>query len=132
MKFAFIHAEKAKLPATRLCAALDVSRSGYYAWTRRPPSQRAVADSKLIPVIRACHTQSRATYGSPRIHKDLQALDYRVSRKRVARLMRREGLRALRDAIVQQPSRNTRSPSHRTSSRETSTPMDPIGSGSLI
>jgi putative transposase len=94
VKFAFIHAEKAKLPAARLCAVLDVSRSGYYAWSRRPPSPRAVADAKLVPVIRACHAQSRATYGSPRIHKDLQALAYRISRKRVARLMRREGLSA--------------------------------------
>ena len=92
MKFAFIHAEGAKLPTGLLCRALKVSRSGFYAWTKRPPSRRDVEDSKLVPVIRACHAQSRATYGSPRVHKDLQALSYRVSRKRVARLMRREGL----------------------------------------
>jgi len=55
---------------------------------------RDVEDSRLVPVIRACYAQSRATYGSPRVHKDLQALSYRVSRKRVARLMRREGLSA--------------------------------------
>lgn len=92
MRFAFIRAEKARLPATKLCRALGVSRSGYYAWTRRPPSARALIDAKLVPVIRACHARSRATYGSPRIHQDLRALDHRVSRKRVARLMRREGL----------------------------------------
>jgi hypothetical protein len=50
--FAFIHAEKARLPVRRLCAALDVSRSGYYAWADRPPSRRAVSDAKLVPVIR--------------------------------------------------------------------------------
>jgi putative transposase len=94
VKFAFIHAEKAKLPVTRLCDALDVSPSGYYAWTQRPPSQRAVGDAKLVPVIRACHVRSRGTYGSPRIHQDLKALGHRVSRKRVARLMRREGVSA--------------------------------------
>ena len=93
MKFAFIHAERARLPTRRLCAALKVSRSGYYAWTRRPPSNRAVGDAKLIPVIRACYAKSRATYGSPRILRDLQALDYRVARKRVARLMREAGRR---------------------------------------
>ena len=71
-----------------------VSRSGFYAWNRRPPSKRDVADSRLVPVIRACHAQSRATYGSARVHKDLQALDYHVSRERVARLMRREALSA--------------------------------------
>jgi transposase InsO family protein len=92
VKFAFIHAEKAKLPVRRLCAVLDVSRSGYYAWSDRPPSQRAMSDAKLIPVIRACHARSRGTYGSPRIHQDLRALGQRVARKRVARLMRREGV----------------------------------------
>ena len=94
MKFAFIHAERARLATRRLCAALKVSRSGYYAWTRRPPSNRAVGDAKLIPVIRACYAKSRATYGSPRILRDLRALDYRIARKRVARLMRQEGLSA--------------------------------------
>lgn len=92
MRFAFIRAEKALLPTAKLCRALGVSRSGYYAWTRRPPSSRALVDAKLVPVIRASHARSRATYGSPRIHQDLRALDHRVSRKRVARLMRREGL----------------------------------------
>ena len=94
MKFAFIHAERARLPTRRLCTALGVSRSGYYAWTGRPPSSRAVGDAKLVPVIRACYAKSRATYGSPRILRDLRALDYRVARKRVARLMRQEGLSA--------------------------------------
>jgi putative transposase len=94
VKFAFIHTEKAKLPAARLCRALGVSRSGYYAWSQRPPSAHAVADSKLVPIIRACYAQSRATYGSPRVHRDLVALSHRVSRKRVARLMRKEGLSA--------------------------------------
>ena len=94
MKFAFIHAEKARLSTRRLCAALNVSRSGYYAWVGRPPSGRAVGDAKLIPVIRACYAKSRATYGSPRILRDLRALDYRIARKRVARLMRQEGLSA--------------------------------------
>jgi transposase InsO family protein len=94
VKFAFIQAEKARQPTAKLCRALGVSRSGYYAWSRRAPSARALADAKLVPVIRACHARSRATYGSPRIHQDLRALDYRISRKRVARLMRREGLSA--------------------------------------
>src|SRR5262249_15626667 len=92
VKFAFIQAEKARLPTALLCSTLGVSRSGYYAWASRPPSTRAVADAGLIPIIRASHAKSRSTYGSPRVHQDLQALAYRVSRKRVARLMRREGL----------------------------------------
>lgn len=94
MKFAFIQAEKAKLPVSRLCEVLKVSRSGFYAWSVRPPSQRAVADGRLVPLIRASHAQSRGTYGSPRVYQDLRALACRVSRKRVARLMRSEGLAA--------------------------------------
>lgn len=94
MKFAFIQVEKAKLPAAKLCRALGVSRSGYYAWSHRPPSAHAVKDAQLVPIIRASHAQSRATYGSPRVHRDLAALSHRVSRKRVARLMRTEGLSA--------------------------------------
>ena len=70
MRFAFIHAEGAKLPTSLACRALKVSRSGFYAWSKRPPSRHAVEDSKLVPVIRASHAQSRATYGSPRVHKD--------------------------------------------------------------
>ena len=96
MKFAFIQAEKAKLPVARLCEVLEVSRSGFYAWSVRPPSQRAVTDGKLVPLIRASHAQSRGTYGSPRVYEDLRALACRVSRKRVARLMRSEGLAARR------------------------------------
>jgi putative transposase len=96
MKFAFIRAEKAKLPTAKLCRALGVSRSGFYAWCQRPSSARAIADSKLVPLIRISHAQSRGTYGSPRVHQDLHALSHRVSRKRVARLMRTEGLAARR------------------------------------
>ena len=81
MKFAFIHAEGAKLLTGLLCRTLMVSRSGLYAWSKRPPSRRDVEDSKLVPVIRACHAQSRATYASPRVHEDLQALSYRERSK---------------------------------------------------
>lgn len=94
MRFAFIRAEKAKHPVSRLCGALGVSRSGYYAWCGRPPSRRALEDAQLVPLIRAFHVRSRGTYGSPRIHEDLQELHYRISRKRVARIMRAEGLLA--------------------------------------
>jgi len=96
VKFAFISAEKAKQPTSKLCRALGVSRSGYYAWSRRPPSARAVSDAKLVPLIRISHAQSRGTYGSPRVLRDLHALAHRVSCKRVARLMRQEGLAARR------------------------------------
>jgi hypothetical protein len=62
VEFAFIRAEKARLPTAKLCRALGVSRSGYYAWTRRPPSARALVDAKLVPAIRACHSSTRSAY----------------------------------------------------------------------
>ena len=67
-----------------LCRVLRVSWSGFYAWHRRRPSDRDDADRRLAVEIAAAHTESRRTYGSPRIHEELQAQGRRVSRKRVA------------------------------------------------
>ena len=89
----FIDAEKATHPITMLCRPVDVSRAGYYAWSRRPPSKRAQADAALTEEIRVIHTKSRQTYGVPRVQATLGAAGHRVSRKRVARLMRDAGLR---------------------------------------
>jgi transposase InsO family protein len=83
----FIDAEKAAYPITMLCRLVDVSRAGYYAWSQRGPSQRRQADAALAAAIRVIHTQSRQTYGVPRVHATLHAQGQRVSRKRVARLM---------------------------------------------
>jgi putative transposase len=76
-----------------LCRVLKVSRSGYYAWRDRPPSARAQADQRLTARIRQVHQASRGTYGSPRVQAELRAGGERCTRKRVARLMRRAGLR---------------------------------------
>jgi len=72
-----------------MCRVLDVSVSGYYAWCKREPSKRAIADEALQRRIVEIHDQSRQTYGVPRIHAELGADGVRVGRKRVARLMRR-------------------------------------------
>ena len=92
MKFALIDAEKAICPVTTACAALDVSRPGYYAWRRRPESPRAREDRRLAVKVRESFERGRTYYGSPRIYRDLKAEDERVSRKRVIRLMREQGL----------------------------------------
>ena len=94
VRFAFIQAEKASMSLTHLCQILDVSRSGFYAWQRRPASTHARRDQQLRVLIRASHEVSRGTYGSPRLHRDLQAQGHRVSRKRVIRLKQAEGLTA--------------------------------------
>lgn len=75
-----------------MCRLLGVSSSGYYAWSRRPRSPRAQSDQALLAQIRAIHERSRGTYGAPRVHAELLASGTRVSRKRVARLMREAGL----------------------------------------
>jgi len=75
-----------------LCRLLGVSRSGYYAWCRRPPSARAAADHVLGVRVRAIHARSRGTYGVPRIHAELRATGLACGRKRIARLLRIAGL----------------------------------------
>jgi len=75
-----------------MCRVLKVSRAGYYAWRERELSQRAAANIELVARIREIHRDSRGTYGSPRIHAHLACAGVRCSKKRVARLMRSNGI----------------------------------------
>lgn len=77
-----------------MCRVLQVSRSGYYAAQGRSPSTRAQRNGELRARIATIHQHSRATYGSPRIHQELRAQAELVSKGRVARLMRLDGLKA--------------------------------------
>lgn len=85
-------AYRAVYPIATMCRVLGVSPSGYYAWTKRPPSRRAASDGALTESIRAAHAASHGTYGAPRIQVDLADAGVGVSRKRIARLMRLAGL----------------------------------------
>ena len=86
-------AKKAKeLPVSVQCEMLGVSESGYWAWSRRPPSDRALYDAWLLERIRAIHGASKGRYGSPRVHAMLRRQGIRVGEKRVARVMRAAGL----------------------------------------
>jgi transposase InsO family protein len=96
MRYRFIQAEKAVYPVEVLCRVLEVARSGFYAWGRRPLGIRAQQNQGLVTQIRTCYQTARGRYGSPRIHQDLQARGIRVGRHRVARLMRLQGLRSIR------------------------------------
>ncbi len=91
-RFRFVEQEKERYPVRILCRALGVSPSGYYAWRSRGPSARALSDAALTAEIHRSHARSRGTYGVPRVHADLAEAGHHVSRKRVARLMRHEGL----------------------------------------
>jgi len=88
-----IDAEKASYSVSLLCRVLGVSRSGYYDWRDRLPSKRARENASLTEKIREIHVRSRGTYGYPRVHAELKALGIRCSRGRVARLMRKDGIR---------------------------------------
>jgi len=85
-------ANQATYSVATLCRVLGVSPSGYYAWRNRAPSRRKVADAELTVLIRKIHCSSRRTYGAPRVHAELSDQGFAVSRKRVARLMRSQGL----------------------------------------
>ncbi len=95
MKYGLVKSSCELGPASWLCSALSVSRSGYYEWRSRKPSERAKTDRRLLLEIRASYEESKRVYGSPRIVKDLRALGYTVSEKRVARLMRGAGITAV-------------------------------------
>jgi putative transposase len=91
--FQLVHAERALYPVAFSCRVLGVSRSGYYRWSGATVSMRARADEKLSAEVREIHGEHKGRYGSPRVHRELRARGCRVGRKRVARLMRQEGLR---------------------------------------
>ena len=85
-------AYRATFPLAVMCRVLGLSLSGYYDWVHRPPSARARRDAELKGRIVAIWIESGGIYGCPRIHAALLAEGERVSRKRVARLMRELGI----------------------------------------
>lgn len=93
--FGFIAAERAEYPVSLMCRVLGVSRQGYWSWSHRPPSQRALDDLRLLREIRRIHKESGSTYGSPRVHAQLRREGIRVGRKRVERLMASAGLQGV-------------------------------------
>lgn len=86
---------KTEHTVAQLCAALGVTRSGYHAWVNAMPSARQSADVALVRQIKANHIFHKQRYGAPRHHRELRRQGVRCSRKRVARLLRQEGLRGL-------------------------------------
>ena len=77
-----------------MCRVLEVSRSGYYRWLKRKPSQRAIDNQRLDAEIREIYDGSKGRYGSPKITRELRDRGRRVGKNRVARRMRQAGLRS--------------------------------------
>ena len=93
MKYQFIADHRDQYPIKLMCQVLEVARSGYYAWRKRPLSARKMADRLLLRQIKNIFAQSRETYGSQRIQVEFAEQGILCGRKRVARLMRTDGLR---------------------------------------
>ncbi len=96
MKYAFIRQHMKWFSVSRLCAALGVSRSGYYEWVDRPESRRALEDRQLLQSIRALHVRSREAYGAYKTWQVLRSRGIAGGRHRIARLRRQNGIEALR------------------------------------
>ncbi len=91
--YPFIEAERARRHNVhRACVLLEVSRAAFYQWVKHIPSGRTTKDRALTPRITEIHEESRGTYGAPRVHAVLRRDGVATSTKRVARLMRQEGL----------------------------------------
>jgi transposase InsO family protein len=130
MKYQFIAESQQEYPITTMCHVLEVSVSGYYAWCKRAPSLHSREDAHLAEKVKTAFQDNRCVYGSPRVHAELHAQGLHCARKRVARLMREQGLFAKR-------------PGHRTvttksepgaqrlpiCSSATSAPMSPTANG---
>jgi transposase InsO family protein len=91
--YGLIHAERENIPVARACRALGVSRSGYYKWLHREPSERSIDDVALAAEVKEVFHEHRGRYGAPRVRRALRRRGPRPSKKRVARVMRGLGLR---------------------------------------
>jgi transposase InsO family protein len=94
VRFQFIDDHRDEVAVTRMCKALNVSPSGYYAWRTRPVSAREMANRELVKKIETVYNDSYETYGSPRVYLELKVQGEACSENRVARLMRLRGLQA--------------------------------------
>lgn len=95
MRFRWIHQEREQFEVSIMCQVLQVSRSGYYAWVDRPPSEREQRQKEQIDAIRAVHEASFGTYGSPRIHAELAEKQIEVCVNTVAKLMKQAQIRSI-------------------------------------
>ncbi len=92
MKYIFVRDHRGAFPVDLLCRTLGVGSSGFYAWLKRPESPRSRENRRLLMEIKMVHQKSRKTYGSPRIHAELNETGHTCSKYRVARLMRQHGI----------------------------------------
>lgn len=95
MKFKWIQQHKDDFPIATMCQLLDVSRNGFYDWRNRPPSATAQRQATLAKHIQKVHDDSRQTYGSPRVHRALQAQGIDCCENTVARIMHKNKVKSI-------------------------------------
>lgn len=108
MRFEFMKAHSQEFLIEKMAEIFKVSRCGYYEFLNRKPSKRASDNEVLIEEIKNVHKDSRGTYGSPRVHAELKKRGKECSRKRVAKLMKKERIQAKmrkRWKVTTQPSK---------------------------
>lgn len=96
MRYGFIRTHEPQFSISRMCAVLVVSRSGYYAWRRRPVSRRAQANQRLLATMQHLHRETKERYGAVKLWRALRASGLICGRHRVARLRRLHGVLARR------------------------------------
>jgi len=107
VKYAVIARHQREFPVRLMCRVLAVSPAGFYASRTRPPSERTRVDQRLRLEIRTAHAASRRRYGAPKIHDELRARGIACGRKRIARLMRTDGLRSKRSQAFKVTTQST-------------------------
>lgn len=94
MKYKFIMEHRKEFRLGKMCEILEVSKSGYHNYVKEKVAQRRRENAFLLEQIRKVHSESRYIFGSPRVYKELLKQGFRCNRKRVARLMRVNGIRS--------------------------------------
>ena len=94
MKYAWIRECRDGFEVEAMCRMLEVSKSGYYAFLKRPVSARQIRRAELLCEIKNAHVESRRTYGSPRVFKELQAKGVKACENTIAKIMRQAEIRS--------------------------------------
>jgi transposase InsO family protein len=95
MKYRFIYESRGEFRLGKMCEVMEVSRSGYHKYLKSKISQRKLDNIRLEARIREIYKNKQGRYGSPRIHEELIWIGKKVNRKRIARIMRNNGIRAI-------------------------------------
>jgi putative transposase len=94
VKYAFIESHEEQYPVRRLCHAMSVHHSGYYAWKSQPKSARQLDDERVLGLIKQSWLESGCVYGYRKVALDLRDMGEKCGKHRVYRLMRQEQIRA--------------------------------------